>query len=211
MIDFYPKNLCKEEFFNRLTHFPGVALGLFYMVLLWEKGIQESPTHLFAYTVFGLTYMCVFASSSIYHSQTCPNKKLFYKKLDHASIFIFMAGCYTPFVLINMDKDVNLQFLAIVWLAALLGVVYKIYSKFKNRIQSTTLYLIFGYFCFAAKDSLLDQMPAEAFMFLAYGGALYSIGAIFYMLRIIPYHHGIWHLFSLIGSSLHFMAIYLTY
>lgn len=203
--------LSKEEFINKITHFPGIVLGILFLILLLCKNGPHSVAQILSYLIYASSYILVFGASTMYHSQICHIKKGFFKRIDHASIFIFMAGCYTPLVLINMKEEFKYPFLALVWVIAFFGVLYKLLSKYKNRLQSTILYFLFGYMCYFAKDGLLNQLPSHSYELLVYGGIIYSIGAIFYMLKFIPYHHAIWHIFVLGGSSLHFAAIYLTY
>lgn len=210
MLKLYPKNLEKDELINRLTHSPGIILGLIYMMLLIIKGLSQGPVEIATYLIYSLTYILVFATSTIYHSQICSKRKDLFKKLDHASIYLFMGGCYTPFILLNMQSEYKYEFLAFVWILSIMGVIYKFYSSYKNTLHSTALYLLFGFGCFLVKGSLLDHIPAESFKFLVYGGLLYSIGAIFYVLSLIPYNHGIWHVFALAGSGCHFLAVYLA-
>ena len=213
MINILSNKLDREEFVNQITHFPGIILGFIFLVALIYKSFlySEPLINTVSYIIYSFGFMLVYGASTVYHSQVCEKKKAFYKKVDHASIYIFMAGCYTPFVLINMQEDVKYPFFALVWAMAIFGVLYKIYSKYKNRVHSTILYFVFGYMCYLAKDSLLDQLPLESYKLLVYGGLLYSAGAIFYMLKMIPYHHGIWHVFVIAGSTLHFFSVYLTY
>lgn len=210
MIRLFDKELEKDELVNQLTHFPGIILGVFFLIALAIKGYGESPINLFSYVIYAITYILVFGASTVYHSQKCDQKKDFFQKVDHASIYVFMAGCYTPFVIIFMKEEVKYLFLFMVWTLAMFGVLYKIFSAYKNRMYSTVLYFVFGFMCFLAKDALLDQIPVESYKLLVYGGIFYSIGAVFYMLESIPYSHGIWHGFVVVASSLHFMAIYLS-
>lgn len=210
MIKLFDKELTKDELVNQLTHFPGILLGFIFLVALCAKGANEPWRNVFGYIIYALSYILIFAVSTIYHSQKCDTKKELLKKIDHASIYIFIAGCYTPFILNFMASDVKYLFLAMIWMMAIFGVIYKFYSRYKNRMYSTVLYFVFGLMSFVAKDSLLNQIPIDSYKLLLYGGLFYFIGAIFYMLRSIPYGHGIWHGFVIVASSLHFMALYLS-
>lgn len=211
MIHLFNTKLERDEVVNKLTHFPGIILGLIFLAFLIIKSLNAPVLYLISYLIYALTYIAVFTASTLYHSQTCSKKKHLYKKIDHASIYLFMAGCYTPFVIINMQASYKWGYLVFIWILATCGIGYKFYSKYKYRMYSTLLYLIFGYMCFFTKDSLLDQIPSTSFQLLLYGGILYSIGAIFYTIKAIPYQHGIWHIFVLAASTLHFIAIYLCY
>lgn len=200
-----------EEFINVLTHAPGIFIGIIFSILLLLKLPSVGFDHLIGYLVYSTTFILIYLASTLYHNAKCSDKKQFLKKVDHACIYIFMAGCYTPFVLINMSEKTKYWFLAIVWSIAFLGVVYKFLSKYKGSKLSLLLYFGFSYMCFLAKDELLDNIPELSYNFLVYGGISYTIGALFYAAKKIPYHHGIWHILVLLGSSFHFYAVYKTY
>lgn len=205
----YGKN--REEKVNVITHAPGIALGLFFVfVLLFKEYDSKSISHILSYLIYGISFITVFTASSFYHSAKDAQNKEILKKIDHASIFFFMGGCYTPFVVINMVSDYKFYFLGLVWLIVVVGVIYKFMSKYKNQIISVIFYLSFGFMCLLAKAQFLDLMPINAFRFLVLGGVLYCIGVVFYLYKNIPYHHGIWHVFVLLGAISHFTAIYLT-
>jgi hemolysin III len=200
-----------EEFINVITHAPGILIGFIFSAFLLAKYPDVSASHIIGYSIYGLSFIIIYAASTIYHNAKCSDKKQFLKKVDHACIYIFMAGCYTPFVLINMNEGPKYWFLGLVWLIAIIGVIYKFFSKYKSSAFSLTLYFSFSYMCFLAKAELLDNIPQTSFDFLVYGGIFYTIGAIFYSMRKLPYHHGIWHILVLCGSGSHFYAIYSTY
>ena len=199
-----------EEFFNTLTHFPGIILAPLFFTLLIMRFSFGELSHTVAYSVYGLSFLMIYTASTVYHGTKDQTKKQLDKKIDHACIYVFMGGCYTPFILINMEDHLKYWFLFVVWCLVTLGVIYKFLSKYKNKYFSLALYLGFGFMCFLAKNQLLDRIPEDSFWFLAYGGAAYTIGAIFYAASFIPYHHAIWHLLVLMGSSLHFYAIYIN-
>lgn len=202
-IELYPF----EERVNVLTHFPGIIMGAAATIMLLLKP-ELSPIQILGYLVYGVSFVALFCASSVYHFARPENHKQFFKKVDHAAIYVFMGGCYTPFVLINMQGPFKYPFLALVWTIVCTGVLYKFKSKYKKRGMSLALYLFFGFMCFLVKADFLDQIPAESFRALALGGAFYVTGVFFYVVRRIPYHHGIWHLFVLAGAACHFYAIY---
>jgi hemolysin III len=200
-----------EEFVNVITHAPGILMGLIFSVILLAKFPTVDLNSLIGYFIYGLSFIFIYTASTIYHNTKCSDKKQFFKKVDHACIYIFMAGCYTPFVLINMNEGSKYWFLGLVWAIAVLGVIYKFLSKYKSSAFSLVLYFSFSYMCFLAKADLLDNIPQISFDFLVYGGVFYTIGAVFYSMRRLPYHHAIWHVLVLFGSASHFYAIYSTY
>lgn len=201
------------EFFNVLTHAPGVIIGVALLATLLAKYSDSPASHIAAYIIYGITFIMIYGISSIYHGVKSSNtrRKELLKKCDHACIFIFMGGCYTPFVIINMNESLRYWFLALVWGLVGVGIIYKFLSQYKGNFLSLALYLSFGFMSLLAKPQMLDNMPHESFMFLVYGGIAYTVGVIFYTVKKIPYHHAIWHLFVLAGSLSHFYAVYTTY
>lgn len=202
-IELYPH----EEKVNSYTHMPGILLGVLCLVLLMLKP-TEDLSHKVSYVIYAVTFILLFMASTIYHGTETPERKNFLKKVDHAAIYLFMGGCYTPFVVVNMIGDFKYPFLAIVWVLVLLGIVYKFLSQYKSRFISIALYVAFGFFCFVVKGDFLDQIPNYSFWLLVLGGAFYIVGTLFYVATRIPYHHAIWHLFVLLGAMTHFYSIY---
>lgn len=198
-----------EEKVNVATHAPGILLGLVGLPILLLKP-EISFEHVLAYVVYGLSLTILFSASCLYHFMPAEKNKQLYKKIDHAAIYLFMGGCYTPFVLLNMQGQLKYPFLIVVWLVVAGGILYKFKSKYKTRGLSVIFYLVFGLMCFMVKDQLLNNIPGPSFFALALGGVFYIIGILFYVVRRIPYHHGIWHLFVLLGAMLHFYAVYHT-
>jgi hemolysin III len=200
----------KEEFVNVVTHAPGVVFGVIAILVLLTKEHQSfSPEIIFSYLIYGVSFISVFMASSLYHKTSPGPKKQILKKIDHATIYFFMGGCYTPFIMINMDPTYRYWFLGLVWTIVITGVAFKFLSKYKNNYFSVGLYLSFAFMCFIAKGPLLDRMPSTSFWLLAYGGIAYVSGTFFYLYNKLPYNHGIWHIFVLIGAACHFAAIYL--
>ncbi|MDP7319360.1 MAG: hemolysin III family protein [Bacteriovoracaceae bacterium] len=200
-----------EELVNVLTHLPGVFIGITFTVLLLLKNYNAPFSHLLSYIIYSISFVTIYAASTIYHHTKNSDRKQILKKIDHACIYLFMGGCYTPFVIINMTESIRYWFLAFVWFLVIMGIIYKFLSKYRGNKLSLILYFAFGFLCFLAKSEMLDNIPTDSFLFLVYGGIFYSIGAIFYMLKNIPYHHAIWHILVLCGSTSHFFAVYGTY
>jgi hemolysin III len=198
-----------EELLNVLTHAPGVIMGLlFTFALMIKYTVTGDIGQLVSFIVYGSSFTILFMSSSLYHKSTNIKRKSLLRKIDHSCIYLFMAGCYTPFIVNNMVVSWKYWFLFLVWSIAIIGVILKCVSKFKNLYFSVFLYLTFAYMCFLAKKDLLDILPTHAFELLVLGGVFYTIGAGFYVAKKMRYHHAIWHVFVLIGAGLHFLAIY---
>jgi hemolysin III len=199
----------REELLNVITHAPGILMGLLFTIALVIKySVSGNLAQLISFLVYGTSFIALFMASSLYHKSTNLKRKAILKKIDHSCIYIFMAGCYTPFIINNMVVSWKYWFLLLVWSIATTGVIFKCISKFKNIYFSVFLYLAFAYMCFLAKKDLLDVLPSQAFELLALGGFFYTLGAVFYVAKKMRYHHAIWHVFVLVGAGLHFLAIY---
>jgi hemolysin III len=199
-----------EERVNVITHSPGVLLGvLLYTMLLAKANTEGIELHI-AYFTYSLSFISVYMASTLYHAAKDISNKRLLKRIDHACIYLFMAGCYTPFVVLNMDETSKYWFLALIWTIAAIGIFYKFNSNYKGSKLSLLLYFSFAFMCFFNWDNFLSKIPSDSFWLLVFGGAAYVIGVGFYMAKRIPYHHGIWHVFVLIGSLLHFYALYIN-
>ena len=196
------------ERLNTLTHVPGIIMGFLVLIVLSLKP-AESFVHQMGYIIYAVTFILLFTASSIYHhTNGHERRKLLLKKIDHAAIYLFMGGCYTPFILVNMIGDYKIPFLILIWAITITGIVTKLFSKFKNPIVSVLLYVFFAFFCFVAKADFLDQIPRDCFMALCIGGGFYMSGIFFYLSEKLPHHHAIWHIFVLLGATSHFYAVY---
>lgn len=199
----------REEIVNTLTHFPGIIFGFLALGALTYKFLENGVVgHLLSYITYSISFILLFSASTIYHHVENGTKKLLFRKIDHSCIYIFMAGCYTPFIVINMASEHKYYFLILVWAIALLGVIQKFKMKFNNAILTVIPYLVFAYLCLLAKKQLIDVLPDLSFKLLLAGGIAYTTGVLFYVSKKIPYGHSIWHLFVLLGAVLHFGAIY---
>lgn len=198
----------KEEFWNAVTHGIGAFLTIPATVLLVQKAILEgSPTQLISYVIFGISMFCLFTASTLYHS--VPTHKSLFKKLDHSSIFLLIAGTYTPVALIAIGGKLGWTIFAIEWSLALIGIVLKQFFVYRFKKLSLLVYIGMGWLVIFAYKPVLQHFSSEGFLVLLAGGLLYTIGTYFYKNKKIPYNHAIWHLFVLGGCAAMFAAIYL--
>ncbi len=204
----FPYYSAHEELLHTLTHGLGAALSLaglaFLVALAWEIG---SWSHLVGFGVYGSSMVALYLASTLYHGITRPRWKKYFQTLDHAMIYVLIAGTYTPFILTHVNNSLGLTLLAVVWLIALVGFVFKIFFVGRYRIFSTLGYLLMGWLCIIAWQDILTNLPAVSIMWLIAGGVVYSAGVIFFALERMPFNHVIWHLFVLVGSVCHFMAV----
>lgn len=197
----------EEELANTITHGIGIlgALVAFIYVLLQPI---ENTTVFWSTTVFCATAFILYTSSTLYHSVKSKSKKFLFKKLDHISIYLLIAGTFTPFcwsVLGGTSLGINL--LIAVWAIAIAGIVFKIFLTGKLEFISLASYLGMGWLGFLMFDEIAEILSQEVVNMMLYGGVSYTVGVAFYLMRKLKYHHAIWHLFVLGGTGFHMYAV----
>jgi len=199
----------KEEAINIITHFIGFLLaiaGTFY--LLFSAQTKEE---LVSYLIYGFSAGILYLMSTLYHSASKPKLRKIFKIADHAAIYLFIAGTYTPFILLKFRTSASEKLLLVVWLLALSGVILKCFLTGRFKLISTLIYLAMGWLIIVLGEELGKNLTIECILCLIAGGLSYSLGSFFYLFKRIPYHHGIWHLFVLAGSSFHFFALLVSH
>lgn len=198
-----------EEFAHALTHGIGALLSVVALVVmvLWA-GAHGDTWHVVAVSIYGASLILLYTASTLYHSFPWPRVKAYFQQLDHAAIFILIAGTYTPFMLINLRGPWGWSFLAVAWTIAIIGVAIELFAKNPPKWLSLTLYLGLGWMALVAIKPMLDNVETTGLILLLAGGLAYTLGVVFYVWHSLPYHHAIWHLFVLAGSAFHFFAIF---
>lgn len=197
-----------EEIFNSITHGIGTLLSIAALVLLVVfAAIKGSVWHVVSFSIFGSTMVLLYLSSTLYHSFTKEKIKNVFVRLDHAAIFLLIAGTYTPFVLTTIRGALGWTLFGIIWGLAITGVVIRSIYLTRFRKLMVAIYMIMGWMFLMAIVPIVRNLPASSIAFLFIGGGCYSIGVIFYAWRNLKYGHGIWHLFVLAGSIMHFFAV----
>ena len=200
-----------EEIVNSITHAIGTLLSIVALViLLMVAGNQGDTLHLISFSIYGSTLILMYLSSTLYHSFSSPRIKDLFARFDHVSIFLLIAGTYTPILLTNIHGVWGWFLLGILWAIALTGAVIRAIYLHRYRKIMVAVYLIMGWLFILAGKQIYLSLPSISVTLLILGGVVYSLGVIFYMWRNLPYGHGIWHLFVLAGSVLHFFAIYFS-
>ena len=164
--------------------------------------------HLASSLVYGGSLILLYSSSTLYHAVSHAVLKRRLRQLDHAAIFILIAGTYTPFMLINLRDSWGLPLFALIWAVALAGVIIELATALKYKKLSLSLYLGMGWLVIVAIQPMLNNVASGGLLLLLLGGLSYSTGVIFYVRKRMYLHHAIWHLFVLAGSVLHFFAVY---
>ncbi len=200
-----------EEIFNSITHGIGTLLSIAALVLLIVfAAIKGNAWHVVSFSIFGTTLVLLYLSSTLYHSFTKEKAKNLFARFDHAAIFLLIAGTYTPFLLTVLRGALGWTLFGIIWGVAIAGIVIRSIYLTKFRKLMVGLYLAMGWMFVFAFGPMMRSLPGISFMFLVLGGVLYSIGVIFYAWRNLKYGHGIWHLFVLAGSIMHFFSVIYT-
>ncbi|BBN59500.1 PAQR family membrane homeostasis protein TrhA [Hydrogenovibrio marinus] len=199
------------EKFNSISHLVGTVLALMAFGSLLTVGIQQQSIPLFiGFLTFGLTLVLLYSFSTLYHSFKHPLVKRIFQKLDHISIYLLIAGTYTPFTLVTLYGSGGIWLLIAVWSLAIIGITLELVIK--NRIEWLQLgiYLIMGWLVVFDFGALKDALTTAGIWWLTAGGIAYTVGIIFYVLddkNLLKHAHGIWHLFVIGGSFCHFITV----
>ena len=198
-----------EEKLNIYSHGLGAFLSAIAIVLLTIKGFNSSTNNIFALLCYGVSMLLLYSASTLYHSAKTDVRRRFLNIVDHAAIYLLIAGTYTPFCLITLPSDTGIPLLIAVWTFALVGIVLKLFFTGRFNIISTLLYVAMGWMVVFAYRDVVDNLASQGLYLLAAGGFAYTQGAVLYSIKKIPFNHAIFHFFVLLGSLFHFLSIYL--
>lgn len=206
--NFYTKG---EEIANAVTHGVGAVLSIVGSIFLILKSLKTSSN----YAITGVLVYCIsliilYLGSTLYHSIPGKLAKRVLRILDHSSIYLLIAGTYTPIILIFMNTDrKSMYLLTFLWVIAILGILFKTFWIDRFGLFSTILYILMGWTIVINIKAVLLLIPFNILMFIVLGGIAYTVGCIFFSIDKMPYNHFIWHLFVIMGSALHYVAIFL--
>jgi len=199
----------KEEKFNVISHAFGLVLSLIALVLLVVfASLEGSAWHVVSFSIYGSSLIVLYAASTFYHNSKTPKLRYRLNIFDHASIYILIAGTYTPFTLVVLDGWVGWTIFGVSWGLAFTGVILKLFFIGKYDKISTIAYVLMGWLIVFAIKPLVQNLPIEGLMWLLGGGISYTVGAILYSIKSIKYNHAIFHVFVLLGSICHFIAVF---
>ncbi|MBC7092798.1 hemolysin III family protein [Candidatus Bipolaricaulota bacterium] len=200
-----------EEIANAVTHAVGTGLSLAGLAVLVSLAALRGgdPWRLASLSIYGTTLVLTHLASTLYHGFRDRRVKAFFRVLDHAAIYLLIAGTYTPFLVISLRGPWGWTLLGVVWAMAIAGVVFK--SLFLGRLRklSVVTYVVMGWLVVVASDQVLAHIPLGALAFLLAGGVIYTLGILFYAWKRLPFNHAIWHLMVLAGCMCHYFAIFL--
>lgn len=197
-----------EEFANTLSHGLGAVLAAVFSPELISNAFRAGTLEGIAAIVYCGSMILLFSVSAAYHALPQGATKEFLRRLDHAAIFLFIAGSYTPFMLGRLAEEGGWWVLAFVWLVATVGTVAKCANRLRHPVLSTALYLGLGWLSVFILEPLMNRLPTDGIALIVRGGVLYTLGAVvFHLDERIPYAHFVWHLLVLGASGCHFVAV----
>ena len=198
----------REEIANAITHGIGALMAIAALVILTIFSILKGTAwHVVSFSIFGATLVTLYTASTLYHSLTNEKVKILFRKFDHMSIYLLIAGTYTPFCLTVLNNWIGWTLFGIVWGSAISGIVLKAFFTGKKELLSTILYVMMGWVALIAIKPLYDSITTTTFILLIAGGLFYTAGTYFFVKDRIQYFHSIWHVFVLAGSICHFFAV----
>ena len=203
---FYPPS---EERINIVSHLIGLIFSVVGLVLLVVKAAAlGTAIHVVSFAAFGAGLVTLYLASWLYHSATHVQVRIHLRTLDHASIYLLIAGSYTPFVLLVLPDTVGWVIFGVTWTMALIGIVTKLFYTGRFSHLSTAMYVFMGWIMVFAIKPLVENFSSEGLSWLIAGGVSYTVGALFYSIKRMPYGHATFHIFVLLGSISHFISVY---
>lgn len=196
-----------EEIFNSITHGIGALLSIAALVILVAfASIRGDVWRIVSFSIYGFTLIFLYLSSTLYHSVFHKKTKKVLRVFDHISIFLLIAGSYTPITLVAMKGTLGWIIFGVIWVLAIVGIILNIVNLEKTKYISLVLYVGMGWFLVMEAKPMLAMIPEGLFTWLLVGGVIYTVGLVFYLCKRIPFNHGIWHLFVLGGSITHYFG-----
>ena len=198
-----------EEIANFVSHTAGAGLAIlgFIMLIIRASWYNNIPA-LISYIIFSLGLMVLYTMSSIYHGLKPSKAKNVFEILDHSSIYFLIAASYTPFLVLGLKSNMGITLLVIQWVICIIGITFKAFFTGKFKGISTIVYLIMGWMIVFSWNELIAKISPISLGFLIVGGLLYSLGTVFYMWKICKFNHMIWHIFVILGSTSHYVAVW---
>ena len=198
-----------EELINVYSHAVGAVLSIIALALLILRSIQETGIlPLVSFTIFGASLVMLYITSTVYHNCKTPQLRSRLRIFDHVSIYVMIAGTYTPFALITLQGMTGWLIFGISWGFAVTGSSLKLFFTGRFKLISTLMYIFMGWLILFVIKPLANNLVDAGMLWLVIGGISYSLGAIIYSIKRIPFNHAIFHMFVLLGSFCHFVAVY---
>ncbi|MGA9853069.1 MAG: hemolysin III family protein [Gammaproteobacteria bacterium] len=204
-----PNEFNSDEWLNTLTHFLGFLLAVGGVpVLITLAALKGTERVITTFSIFGAALIFTYMSSTLYHYVQPGTLKRFLRRLDHLSIYLLIAGTYTPFVIVGLGGAWGWSLFWILWGLAAIGIVAKLGFGHRLDVVSVIAYVLMGWIGLVAIVPLVHDLPAPSLILVLAGGVSYTIGALFYAWERLRFNHAIWHIFCLGGSVLQFIAVF---
>jgi len=201
----------RREMANAMTHGMGILFGVASIPVLSAIGAKTGNIPgVVGATIYAFSFLMLFTSSTVYHSTQNIDVKKILRKFDHISIYVLIAGSYTPFLLMYMLDGFGITLLSIQWSLVLLGIIFKVFFTGRFKIASTIIYLAMGWLLLVGGKRFFEELPTPSLVLLLVGGGLYTLGSFFYLSKKIYHHHAIWHLFVLSAAICHYVAVLIS-
>jgi hemolysin III len=208
---FSKKYLIINEVLNAVTHGIAAGLSIAGLVLLLIKGARlHSSIHVVSYSIYGATLILLFLISTLFHSLIFTKAKKVFQVFDHSSIFLLIAGSYTPYCLLSIRGWLGWTLFGLIWAFAIAGVIYKALTLHKQETVkhvSTVIYIVMGWLCLVAARPLYESLGTTGIALLVAGGVSYTLGAAFYTIKSVRFMHVVWHLFVMLGAGFMYFSI----
>jgi hemolysin III len=201
----------KHDFANAIIHIIGVIFGIAALPVLSSIAVKiGNISAILGVAIYAFGFLMTFTFSTLYHGVKDVATKKTLRTLDHISIYVLIAGTYTPFLLIYMPNSFGITLLSVQWSLVVIGIVFKLFYTGKFKVFSTLIYIAMGCLLFVGGKTFFIVLPTSVSVWLMIGGGLYISGCIFYLNKKISYHHVIWHLFVLLAAICHYVAVLLA-
>ncbi len=205
-VTYYPR---KEEIINVISHFLGLLLSIAALALLATfSSLYGSVWHIVSFCIYGSSMVLLYLASTLYHQARRRKLRARLNVFDHAAIYVLIAGTYTPYCLVTLNGTMGWVLFGITWGLAICGIILKLFYAGRYDKLSTVSYVLMGWVAVIAAKPLVINLSSEALFYLTIGGLSYTVGAVFYLIKRMPYNHAVFHLFVLTGSILHFVSIF---
>lgn len=197
-----------EEIFSSVSHGVGACLSIAgTVVLLVFSVIYGNALAVVSSSIYGASLIILYTMSTLYHSFTNERVKLFFQIMDHNTIFLLIAGTYTPITLYILGGVTGWILFSVVWVASIIGITLNSINMEKAKIPSLICYIATGWVIIFAIKPLIAKVPFLSALFLVLGGVIYTVGIVFYVIKKVKYFHPVWHIFTILGSAFHYFSI----
>ena len=197
-----------EEIFSSVSHGVGACLSIAgTVVLLVFSVIYGNALAVVSSSIYGASLIILYTMSTLYHSFTNEKIKHFFQIMDHNTIFLLIAGTYTPITLYILGGVTGWILFSVVWVASIIGITLNSINMEKAKIPSLICYIATGWVIIFAIKPLIAKVPFLSALFLVLGGVIYTVGIVFYVIKKVKYFHPIWHIFTILGSAFHYFSI----